>query len=1622
MKRKGASRPADGSHAGSGSGSGSGFGSSAAGSSLSYLTEPPSFAAVTDPNVVVILKNALKKDSTTKTKALEDLLSYVRAHPFDQGGGVDDALLDIWAQLYPRISIDNSRRVRELSHLLQYQMMTSARKRMERHIPKVVGPWLAGLYDRDRVVVRAVDQGLSSLLDSQEKVSAFWTKCQTQILDYAIEAAQESPDSLSDERAATAEDVEAKYNRVIVTSLSLVLGLLRHGNGIIERSGPKLDVFFDEQVVWQSITFRDALVRKTVCQLLLLCLECRLPYAESTRAKQAFVTGGLKTNQSGTAMEFVRALTQLTQRDSGLWAVQTTAKKSPFSRLQSFIAKGSQGSPPEFWSCLDQLLTLLLAQDLTLDDASNLLSSLKSGITSREEPRANASLAWKCYADTLQRCLTVLPDEDRLALLSQHFFPLLDQFLFSDADKRSRNPLGPKATNLLVELQLGLTRLSPSLAQAAAEEWTRQATVFCRQLSTSLPEVSTAFQESQTKVGEQGRRWFGLVGALHEASDEGDDACHPTTDPSDKIIRQCMALLENRNLRPYGAAQTLEHAISLSPHLFRADTSRSVVDFLSSAAGDISKLVESPSAQYLFSCLDLLGWNSGFESEYEKLWQLWTRAVLDLSPGQSRNSSLARLVSQEKAAPLASQSNELQELIYSQAIEAVESGDYNGTMTVMKAALTSHALAVETSSKIASRLVDMLNTETLQTEGILDLLDVIARTRPELFSPSEAIHTDLLAHLLSLSECGGDNTTSSKAVRLRSLLDNDGRGSTPAMEIIQMNLDQAGPQSLDVSTLAVQAKAAIDTNASWEDIIPSTSVWSAELSPLLERPICPSLSITSVIGGALVLPRVTPPQQANSRISRDRQGRCVPARMALYTQAVLGSPSTEIQPPRQVYIELLHLQCLSVQLASDQLATLENEWLWKSMDHDAMAQAEELITVHRSMMREMATKAKGWAQASEDGPSSIFHGLFDLCLKQAADLTPRGAYNSRAISELIRTFTEIHGTPTDLDKVYLGPGILKVSPETVLPAAGLLTGFGECLRSSRAASNFCNRLISDVADSFPDNDQSRMTMILLTLCAEAYDTGELPVANNRVVFAVRQITSWTEDAELDADMCTEICRLLSQLLPCMKDVYGSYWEKTLQFCVGLWKRAGQYRLVDALPFLHASLKLFNLLDGLSDPNEDLTDAVRDIAMSKCNGLLELMNLSRDENSRMLEMVDRIICQQVEDIPVVHLPPSTDLFRLVASASRDVQTTAFKLLHKKIPSEQDEASVNVLLGKTYARLPDELLSLLLNPPTLEKFSDEALALFPLSIRCYLLSWKLLFDELSTPSFKIWNDLTEHLKTGNFVKPLLDFLFDVLGHSAGHPLNLNKEKIDPAKLCNYDVEEAGLTAPEKSMHWLLAHLYYLLLLYAPVLFRAWYLDCRSKQTKTVVELWTTKYISPLIVDDALDKVQTWADSREASSSSSGDKELVVKVSKAAREVTAGYEVDESQAAIVIKLPADYPIRGVTVSGLRRVAVSERLWQSWIMTTQGIISFFNGSIIDGLQIFKRNMEGALRGQSECAICCSLISSDQRMPDKRCSTCKNLFHRTCLYRWFHTSNQNTCPLCRNPIDFIGADVARRR
>lgn len=66
-------------------------------SSLSYISEPPDLSNISDAQIIVLFKNLLKKDSTTKAKALEDLQNFITQQE-TKGHALEDGVLEAWVR------------------------------------------------------------------------------------------------------------------------------------------------------------------------------------------------------------------------------------------------------------------------------------------------------------------------------------------------------------------------------------------------------------------------------------------------------------------------------------------------------------------------------------------------------------------------------------------------------------------------------------------------------------------------------------------------------------------------------------------------------------------------------------------------------------------------------------------------------------------------------------------------------------------------------------------------------------------------------------------------------------------------------------------------------------------------------------------------------------------------------------------------------------------------------------------------------------------------------------------------------------------------------------------------------------------------------------------------------------------------------------------------------------------------------------------------------------------------------------------------------------------------------------------------------------------------------------
>lgn len=1585
--------------------------------SLSYLSDTPDFSAISDSNIVVSFKNLLKKDTTTKSKALTDLVQYTQAHPYEQDGGVEDAILDAWVQLYPRISIDNDRRVRELSHTLQFELLKSARKRMEKNLPKIAGVWLAGTFDKERPVARAATEGLSTFLTTEDKVTQFWKKCQSQVLHFATEAIIETPDTLSDERSTKPEDAEAKYYRVIAACFSLVLGLLKRlPRGETDKYDSEYEAFFFSgpgDSAWSFSTADDSRVRKNVYQLIQLCLEQREDLIQShiSRIAKILTSDALKKSQLGSAMELVAVLAKLTQQDQDLWGT----KKPPLARLRAFVENGSQGSSGTFWQAMDKLLACIPMGTVTAEVTSEFLKSFRTGISRREEPRMNAPFAWMCYLNMLARLVHQLDSTSRIKAVTTDLFPLTDHYLFSN-ERQGEWLTGLDVSLLSRAYRVAARSVDIQVKEACARDWNRLADVLVARLSNSLPEVSKEFDISQNKIADDGKRWFSLVGAIHadlvsfSKQLNGQDIPDYTKDASWTVIRGAADLLKRRNYKPFGAAAILLSALKSTPHLFASPEAASWASFLPVDSNEeMAKLLTSPSAPYIISSVILLGQHQA--DDFNIFWPATIRCLLQQSGNPHVNAHITKLISDPVSKDVARSNDDLQQYLEKNMLSCAQSGQ--GSWELFEAGLVWDVLTDSNLRGLASSTVDILSNDK---EWSMKAAEILLRTKPTIFSADEALHLALVTKLLGMMEIN-DTLVSSRARKLHSLLEKYSDAQPSVLNIIQENLEHPGAESLGIDTLVHQAIAVSKTsNNGLEQMFPNADTWSQEMGIFLQDTPSPALALSSSIGGAYFLARGTS-KPTDIQVQRDQRGVSIPARMAMYTTTLLSSGVAMDDLAEKTQVNLLYLLYLVAELASDQITLMDERGLFDTLANPSLlGEVEDFVTSTRKIMNGIFEKSKDWRLGSGEG---VLGSLVERLIDSATSLEPVGIYSARALSEILEALSDAHGQAQGniVENWIAERGILKATAPNVLPAVAFLTGYGEILTGSKSVSTLLNRLISDVAGAKADAESTRFALVLLNACMPIFEVGQLPVANNRLVFAVKQITSWFEQGPetLGAVSATESCRALQRLLPCIGEVYGPYWDQTIEFCLSLWTHAGKDDPEERLPYIHASVKLLSSLRTFEEPNDDLVDALESHAGSIYQGILELLKLPGSRNSQPQEIVDALLCREAAKVPLEHLKDLSDIYGLVASDSREIQTAGFNLLHRALPVAQEQLSLDVLIEKKQAKLPDELTSLLLDAPTLEAYPEDVLVQFPTPIRSYLLSWKLVFDAYGGAAYKVRADFTEDLKTHGAMEPLMQFMFDVLGHSAASPINLDKEGLTTDDIQDYDIKIAESLPEEKNMHWLLVHLFYLTLKFAPGLFKAWFLECRSKQTKIAIEPWMTKYFSPMIVHDALAEVEKWSKSQEADSD---EKDLIVKVHYNQREITAAYPIDddgdEQQASILIKVKPNYPLEFVDVAGINRVGCSERTWLSWLRITQGIITINNGAVIDGLSTFRRNVVGALKGHVECAICYSFIAVDKKMPDKKCATCKNLFHRDCLFKWLNSANQNTCPLCRSKMDFV--------
>lgn len=189
--------------------------------------------------------------------------------------------------------------------------------------------------------------------------------------------------------------------------------------------------------------------------------------------------------------------------------------------------------------------------------------------------------------------------------------------------------------------------------------------------------------------------------------------------------------------------------------------------------------------------------------------------------------------------------------------------------------------------------------------------------------------------------------------------------------------------------------------------------------------------------------------------------------------------------------------------------------------------------------------------------------------------------------------------------------------------------------------------------------------------------------------------------------------------------------------------------------------------------------------------------------------------------------------------------------------------------------------------------------------------------------------------------------------------------------------------------------------PTLSRVWWEEDCPKSFSAVVSAFVQAKVAPETLSRELIRIQK--------SKSLG--EMSVQGSIKSREVTAIYLQDECTLSIAIHIPQNFPLRNAEVDGKKTLGIPENRFKRWSLQIRQIINNQDGTLLDALLLWKKNVEKEFEGVEPCPVCYSVLSvKTHDLPNLQCKTCGNCFHSSCLYKWFASSGKNQCVLCQQP------------
>lgn len=1518
----------------------------------------------------LLFKSMLKRDEVTKDRALKEFINIIKSAEDNKINELNDLVLICWSQMFAKFSIDNSKAIRGQSQLITILLIKMLKKKISRFLPDLIPFILMGVYDMDTTLAKSNLENLTEIF-TQDKVIKLWKTFQSQIIQLCTECLiNEDMNSLSEETHTPIEERTLKYDRTASTCLQLLIHMVDTDYENLKNSQKAQDLLSNESL-WNLLSLKNDTNPKlyeTVLQLINSLQN--IEYWKSKKHVLKYMSKRLFKSiaqiNSKNVMKFKQLLPTLllcvnhlsTIKSGRIWKYDKHSNEKFYSLLKCSCIHAPLNYFKHLYSITQKSFELEDIEILNTDQWANI---------------------WQKALHSLNSRPFVGKDGNKITDEFWYYYPKLKDLLHLDLERQ------------LLETLDSCIRVSelPS---------------FCRVCSDNIP-------EDQLEIN---------IKSVVENTDQ--DKSH-SKNYSDNLLTVAFTN-EKMSLKPL--VEWLVDYISIQSHNVINSSVSKILTAIVRGTSQNTLSLKPYLTQHLPSWVD-----SGNFELLSKLLVTYlnsndlvgdrTRELMDdffIMSYKERDIPCEKIVNMLKTI----KTTILQKYLNCTKLTTVKEilDDYienyyhfedNGALFTNELVTTDYIPKLYQLAKESNKLEIMV--EAYSTFSPSTLTTLISNT--ELIDDiliNSAYGLKILAHTLKV---------------LKNLKDNK-ETSVLADKIICLIIDKVfkhiNKNDADLEFLVnLICKLLTEGDHSFDVLLPSN--FSDKIVSNV-RVIDYRVSlINDFKQSALFVDNgVWKTDDLNDIKS-----------LIIYSKVL---DEVMVEHPEYLNDEILLFLTLVYEIVNDY------NFLSPSPD-------DSFFDIKHSLFKRSDTKFKFFdileRLLDENNNGNGDNSLLELLLKSEENHVLQ-YYKSIVIYRIMSNEADTVSNTSLIESLpFIEKYVTKlvraksVNSQSFFNGSLVLSVLSKVIEAdsfSKLRTLLSSELIGTKVGELKTNAFKKIILLnnILPLdnLFEENDKTSIPIAPQRFSMLLNSVNQW-----LDSDICFDedfinarisLLQLFTKLLhfPGVVDFNASVSEiserllnDSLTMCQ-----------LDDTPCLFSlrfgCIELFNIMEK----NKNWTD--EDIHEEIIDNLMELLvlNIPDDVNNQVSSTFYSILCKQLNSLKsakvlamfdtilknylncyVTNISQNRMLVELLVKCIQEKQQEElieFELSHQNTSTHFHQADKishentpdNTAADEKY-KIPNVLVNHLLNIMPEEYLENED----PFKFLRYLWDWFLALQYFKDISYKMRQLYIEQLKNSDLINKMFTFITDQIN------FQISQDKINEEIIKNYQLNDY-YNQPyygdiQNECHNLLIHLLYRLFNEVGSLTSHWFMNIRDKSHQQAIDKFVIKYISPMLINDAINQVE-----KDINKLESQDDNLSIKLNRITNEIKARYTIDEQKLEISFNLPENYPLHNIKVIGVSKVGISEMKWKQWIMSTQHVIIGTNGTMLDSLELFTKNVNLEFSGFEECAICYSILHIvDRKLPNKTCPTCNNKFHGACLYKWFRSSGKNTCPLCRTEIGF---------